>query len=89
MCCYCMMNNSLQIHCRFVSICDVVVSVVFVYDWDHSIMLWSSLEETSDSENLQDECIAEYAHKVTDEQLISEKLIDHLWECETQMRFSI
>jgi len=41
-------------------------------------MLQSSLEETSDSENSQDECIAEYAHEITDEQSISKKLMSHL-----------
>jgi len=33
-------------------------------------MLQSDLKRFSDSENLQNECIKKYAHKITDEQLI-------------------
>jgi len=33
-------------------------------------LLQSDLEEPSDSENLQSECISEYVYEITDEQLI-------------------
>ena len=33
-------------------------------------MLQSDLERSSDSENLQNKCISEYAYKITDEQSI-------------------